>query len=655
MDRKQNLSSDDQSNNKVSVKMTPYMSYIHKSRYARWLEEEKRRETWEETVERYLKFFAPRIPRAHREETIKELREAVLNLEVMASMRAIMTAGLALEKDNCAGYNCSYITVDDPRAFDEAMYISMCGTGVGFSIERQYVNRLPVVAEEFYPTNTVIKVKDSKIGWASSYKELIQLLYAGLVPSWDLSLVRPKGTPLKTFGGRASGPGPLEDLFKFTISIFKRAAGRRLTSLECHDLMCKIADVVVSGGVRRSAMISLSNLSDDRMRNAKNGQWWEQDGQRALANNSVAYTEGRPEPSIFLREFQTLIESKSGERGMFSRTGAQQQAKRTGRRKWENIEFGCNPCGEIILRPMSFCNLTEVVVRLEDTKETLKRKIRLATILGTLQSTLTEFRYLRKIWQKNAEEERLLGVSLTGIMDHPFLSKIGPELGPFLDELLQYAVEVNKEWAGILGIEPSVSITTIKPSGTVSQLVNSSSGIHARWSRWFMRAVRNDKKDPIGSLLKILGFPHEEDVTKPNDVDIFYFPLESPANSVMRNDRTAIQQLELYLLYKQHWCEHNPSCTIYVKENEWIDVAAWVFKNFTNIGGVSFLPYVDHIYRQAPYQELTEAEYQKTMETFPKEIDWSRLSEFETGDMTNNVKELACSAGGVCEIVGSAG
>ncbi len=637
------------------LKLSPYQSYIHKSRYARWLEQEGRREEWEETVDRYLKFFSARIPKPLREDVVSELREGILCLNVMPSMRAMMTAGEALEKDNCAGYNCSYIAVDNPRAFDEAMYISMCGTGVGFSVERQYVNMMPMVAEEFYPTNTVIKVADSKIGWASSFKELIQLLYVGLIPTWDLSLVRPAGAPLKTFGGRASGPGPLDNLFKFTVSIFKKAAGRKLNSLECHDLMCKIADVVVSGGVRRSAMISLSNLSDDRMRNAKNGQWWVEDGQRALANNSVAYTEGRPEPVIFLREFMTLIESKSGERGMFYRTGAQNQAKRTGRRKFENIDFGTNPCGEIILRPCGFCNLTEVVVRPEDTKTTLKSKIRLATILGTLQSTLTEFRYLRKIWQKNAEEERLLGVSLTGIMDHPLLSSLEKkeDLIALLKELRQHAIDTNAEWAEKLGIEPSASITCVKPSGTVSQLVNSASGIHTRWSRYIMRSVRNDRKDPLGAMLKAIGVTHEPDVTKPNDVDVFYFPIESPEHAVFRNERTALQQLELYLIYKQNWCEHNPSCTIYVHENEWMEVAAWVYKNFSEIGGISFLPHTDHIYRQAPYAELTEAEYQKAMETFPTDIDWARLKDFEKEDMTSNTKDLACTAG-VCEIVGSA-
>jgi len=633
-------------------KLSLYQSYIHKSRYARWLPEKKRREEWEETIDRYLKFFAPRIPKAKRIDVLAELKEAILSLKVMPSMRAMTTAGEALEKDNVAGYNCSYIAIDDPRAFDEAMYISMCGTGVGFSVERQYVNKMPTIAEEFFTTNTVIKIKDSKIGWASGFKELIQLLYVGLIPSWDLSLVREAGAPLKTFGGRASGPAPLDNLFKFTVSVFKKAAGRKLNSLECHDLMCKIADVVVSGGVRRSAMISLSNLSDDRMRNAKNGQWWIEDGQRALANNSIAYTEGRPEPVIFFREFGTLIESKSGERGMFSRVGAQNQAKRTGRRKWENVEFGTNPCGEIILRPMGLCNLTEVVVRTEDTLDSLKNKIRLATILGTLQSTLTEFRYLRKAWQKNAEEERLLGVSLTGIMDHPTLSSLKePEvLGKVLRQLKQMAIDTNIEWADKLSINPSVSITCVKPSGTVSQLVNSSSGIHTRWSRYIMRSVRNDKKDPLGAMLKTLGIPWEADVTKPNDVDVFYFPLESPEKSVTRTERNAIQQLELYLIYKQNWCEHNPSCTIYVQDDEWVDVAAWVYRNFAEIGGISFLPHSEHIYRQAPFQELTEEEYRKALETFPKDIDWSRLPEFEKEDHTTSTKELACSAN-ACELI----
>lgn len=631
--------------------MSPYQEYIHRSRYARWIPELNRRENWDETVHRYISFFAPRIPKTDREALSQELEEAIYNMEVMPSMRAMMTAGPALEKDNCAGYNCSYIAVDDPRAFDEAMYISMCGTGVGFSVERQYVSQLPVVAENFYPSDTVIKVKDSKIGWANSFRQLVALLYGGSVPKWDTSAIRPAGSPLKTFGGRASGPEPLEQLFRFTVRLFQNAAGRKLTSLECHDLMCFVADIVVSGGVRRSAMISLSNLSDDRMRNAKNGQWWIENDQRRLANNSAVYTE-KPEMGTFMKEWFTLYESRSGERGIFNRDGARKHSAKYGRRKWENIDFGTNPCGEILLRPKGFCNLTEVVVRPHDTKASLKKKVRKAAILGTLQSTLTDFRYLRKEWQKNAEEERLLGVSLTGIMDNKMMSTNGPELAALLDELREYAVEVNREWAEKLGINQSTAVTSIKPSGTVSQLVDSSSGIHSRYSRYIERAVRGDRKDPIGQLLKAVGVKYEPDASKPNDVDVFYFPLESPAESLCRNDLTAIQQLELYLTYKLHWTEHNPSCTIYVRESEWLEVAAWVYKHFDNIGGISFLPHTDHIYKQAPYNEISAEEYSKLVAETPKSIDWARLVEFEFEDMTTAMKELACTAG-VCEIADS--
>lgn len=632
------------------VKPSPYQEYIHKSRYARWVPELGRRENWDETVHRYVSFFAPRIPKQDREITTKEIEDAILQMEVMPSMRAMMTAGEALEKDNCAGYNCSYIAVDDPRAFDEAMYISMCGTGVGFSVERQYVNQLPYVAEAFYPCETIIKVKDSKIGWANSFRQLIALLYGGSIPKWDLSAVRPAGSPLKTFGGRASGPDPLERLFKFAIRLFQNAAGRKLTSVECHDLMCMVADIVVSGGVRRSAMISLSNLSDERMRNAKNGQWWIENDQRRLANNSVAYTE-KPDMGIFMKEWFTLYESRSGERGIFNREGARKHVAKYGRRKWDGVDFGTNPCGEILLRPKGFCNLTEVVVRPDDTKASLKKKIRKATIVGTLQSTLVEFRYLRKEWQKNAEEERLLGVSLTGIMDNKLMATNGAELAKLLDELREYAVEVNKEWAEKLGINVSVAITCIKPSGTVSQLVDSSSGIHTRYAKYIERAVREDKKNSIGNLLRDVGVKCEPDVTKPNDVDVFYFPLESPAESICRNDLNAIQQLELYLTYKLHWTEHNPSCTIYVREHEWLAVAAWVYQHFDDIGGVSFLPHADggHIYKQAPYTEITKEEYTALLSKSPQVINWGRLSEFEKEDQTTGMKELACSAG-VCEI-----
>ena len=630
-----------------SSTVTPFQNYIFKSRYARWLPEKSRREDWSETVHRYIEFISKRLPSDVREETAKELEDAILNLEVMPSMRAMMTAGKALEKDEVAAYNCSYLAIDDPRAFDEAMYISMCGVGMGFSVERQYVNQLPTVAENFYPVETIIKIRDSKIGWASGFRQLIALLYGGSIPQWDLSSVRPAGMPLKTFGGRASGPGPLDRLFKFTVQLFKNAAGRKLTSLECHDLMCMVADIVVSGGVRRSAMISLSNLSDDRMRNAKNGQWWIENPQRALANNSAVYTE-KPEMVAFIREWLSLCESRSGERGIYNRNAAVKKAKSVGRRKWEGIEFGINPCAEIILRSKGLCNLSEVICRPSDDAASLERKIRLAAILGTLQSTLTEFRYLRKDWQKNAEEERLLGVSLSGIMDNPLLSTNSKELPVLLDHLRQHAVAINAEWAERLGITPSVAVTCVKPSGTVSQLVNCSPGIHTRFSEYLMRAIREDRKNPIGAFLKACGVPSEPDVTKPNDVDVFFFPLASPEGSITRNKLTAIEQLELYLTYRQHWTEHNPSITIYVRDNEWLEVATWVYKHFDQIGGIAFLPFHDSVYKQLPYTAISKEDYNKAKTDFPT-IDWSLLENFEREDNTTAGKELACSSG-QCDI-----
>ena len=621
-----------------------YSDFVYKSRYSRWLYDQERREDWGETVDRYIKFFSKRVPVKYRKSTMEELRKSIYNMDIMPSMRALMTAGEALEKDNCAGYNCSYVAVDDPRAFDEAMYISMCGTGVGFSVERQYVNCLPTIAENFFATSTVLKVRDSKIGWATAFKELIALLYSGMVPTWDLSELRAAGAPLKTFGGRSSGPGPLDDLFKFTVATFKKAAGRKLTSLECHDIMCKVGDIVVVGGVRRSAMISLSNLSDDRMRAAKTGQWWEEYPHRRLANNSAVYTE-KPDIGIFMKEWLSLYDSKSGERGIFNRQAASLKAKESLRRKVEKIEFGTNPCGEIILRNMGFCNLTEVVIRPEDTPKTLRRKIRLATILGTLQSTLTNFRYLRAGWKKNAEEEHLLGVSLTGIMDNKNTANPKPEL---LQALRKLAIETNKEWAKRLGIGASAAITCIKPSGTVSQLVNSASGIHTRYDIYYTRAIRQDKRDPISTLLKHCRVPNEPDITKPNDVDVFYFPVKAPATSVTRDKLTAIQQLEVYLTYRKHWCEHNPSCTVYIKESEWLEVGTWVYKNFNEIGGVSFLPHTDHIYKQAPYTSITEEEYKKAIAEFPS-VNWAELTKYEKDDRTLGAQELACAAG-VCEL-----
>jgi ribonucleoside-triphosphate reductase (thioredoxin) len=562
-----------------------------------------------------------------------------------------MTAGEALARDNIAGYNCSYIPIQDQKCFDEVMYILMNGTGVGFSVERQYINKLPEVPEKFYDSESTIVVSDSKQGWASALRELIGFLYLGKTPRWDLSRIRPAGARLRTFGGRASGPDPLAELFGFTVALFRNAAGRKLNSLECHDLVCKIAQVVVVGGVRRSALISLSNLTDERMRNAKNGAWWESSGQRALANNSVASTE-KPDVGIFLKEWHALYESKSGERGVFNRVSAKKQAGANGRRN-DDFDFGTNPCGEIILRPFGFCNLTEVVVRHEDTAESLKRKVRLASILGTFQSTLTDFRYIRKQWKVNAEEERLLGVSLTGIMDHSVLNGTTgspADLEALLKDMRNETIQANEEWAGRLGINPSAAITTVKPSGTVSQLVDSASGIHPRHNPFYIRTVRADVKDPLAVFMQEKGVPNEVDVTNSSNL-VFSFPVAAPGGSVVRSERSALSQLEHYLCFKRHWCEHNPSITVYVKEDEWLEVGAWVYKHLDEIGGVSFLPHSEHVYKQAPYQDVSEEEYNKLRDAFP-EVPWVDFDKYETDeDTTNGAQEFACNGAQSCEIL----
>jgi len=632
---------------------TNYQQFIHLSRYARWNEEKGRRETWEETVSRYFDFFVTHIQHlapdtAHVTINVRnELEKAVLNLDIMPSMRALMSAGKALERDHVAGFNCSYLAVDTPRAFDETLYILMCGTGVGFSVERQYVNKLPDLPEELFDTDTMIRVADSKIGWAKAYKELISLLYSGQIPQWDVSNVRPHGARLKTFGGRASGPAPLEDLFSFTINIFKDAIAkghRKLVSIDCHDLMCKVAEVVVVGGVRRSALISLSNLSDERMRNAKSGAWWEDNQQRALSNNSVAYTDAA-DMGAFMKEWLSLYESKSGERGIFNRQASEKQAAKNGRRE-PYSDFGTNPCSEIILRNKQFCNLTEVVVRENDTLETLRTKVKLATILGTFQATLTNFRYLSRSWHNNTKEEALLGVSFTGILDNKKMVDGSIKL----DQLKRVAVEENKKWAKKLGISPAAAITCVKPSGTVSQLVDSASGIHTRHSPYYLRTIRADKKDPLAQLMVDQGVYHEDDTTKPDHTYVFYFPIKAPKNAITRENLTALEHLKLWKHYQDNWCEHKPSVTVSVRENEWLEVGAWVYENFDDVSGISFLPYVDHSYQQAPYQEITAKEYKEWLKKTTTSIDWTVLPEYEKEDMTENNKELACSAN-TCEIL----
>jgi ribonucleoside-triphosphate reductase len=648
---------------------TSYEEFIALSRYARWIEEENRRETWAETVNRLITFWEGRFP-AHADVLRNEIQPAIFNTEIMPSMRSLMTAGKALDRDEVAGFNCSYVAVDKPQVFDEIMYVLMCGTGLGFSVERQFITKLPEIAEEFHKTDTTIIVQDSKIGWAKSFRELISLLFQGQIPKWDVSLVRPAGAKLKTFGGRASGPRPLEDLFHFSIDLFQKARGRKLNSLEVHDLVCKIADIVVVGGVRRSALISLSNLSDPRMRDAKSGQWWTDNAQRALANNSVSYTE-KPDIGIFMEEWKALYDSKSGERGIFNREAANRLLPAR-RRNLGYTEWGCNPCSEIVLRSKQFCNLTEIVAKSDDTFAMLKEKVILATILGTMQASLTNFRYLSSEWARNTIEEALLGVSITGIMDHQILSnsirspyRMGSseenawrafdekgevtDLEDALEQLRELSVATNAKWAPLLGVKPATAVTAVKPSGTVSQLVDSASGIHQRYAEFYIRTVRADNKDPLATMMMAQGFPYEEDVMKPGTGLVFSFPIKAPKGSVMRNDMTAIEQCDIWKLYQLHWTEHKPSITVYVRENEWLQVGSWVYDNFDIVSGISFLPHSDHSYQQAPYQEITEEEYNEWLTKMPK-ANWAELGLYELEDTTTSTKELACVSG-VCDII----
>ena len=633
----------------------PYENFIALSRYARWISEDNRRETWGETVDRYFSFMLNHLKENYNyipnEKLVAELKDGVFQRNVMPSMRSVMTSGLALERDNVAGYNCAFLPVDSARSFDETMYILMCGTGVGFSVEYKYINKLPAVPESLEKSTTVITVEDSKQGWAKAYRELLALLWSGQIPAIDVSKVRPAGARLKTMGGRSSGPQPLINLFDFTIAKFKSATGRNLKPIECHDIMCKIGEVVVVGGVRRSAMISLSNINDIEMAQAKSGNWWEANTQRALSNNSVAYSR-KPDMEQFIAEWKSLYDSKSGERGIYNVAAAQAQAAKYGRRD-PDIHYGTNPCSEIILRPYQFCNLSEVVLRENDTKKDIERKVELATILGTWQSTLTDFKYLRKIWKDNTEEERLLGVSLTGQFGHKFMS--GKEdlvsLEAFLMTLRESARAKNKDEAGKIGIPESAAITCVKPSGTVSQLVGVSSGMHAWHSPYYIRTVRGAKGDPISTFLKEVGIPVEDDVMKPNDTYVFSFPIKAPEGAIVRNDLTAIEHLNIWLVYQRAWCEHKPSITVSVKEDEWMEVGAWVYKHFDEVSGISFLPHSDHSYKQAPYQEVTKEEYDSLVSKMPNEIRWEDLSFYETEDGTSTNATLACSSDGNCELV----
>lgn len=629
---------------------TDYQNFIHLSRYSRWIDKEERRENWKETIDRYLSFMSDHLKDNYNytipDDMYSEIETSMLKLEVLGSMRALMTAGPALKRENIAGYNCSYLPIDSPRSFDECLYILMNGTGVGFSVERQYVNKLPTIPDiDFESSDDLISVADSKEGWARALRDLISFLYTNRIPKIDTSKIRPAGARLKTFGGRASGPEPLIDLFDFTINTFKKAKGRKLTSIECHDIMCKIGQVVVVGGVRRSALISLSNLTDERMRMAKSGEWWVDNPQRALANNSVCYTE-KPDIGIFMKEWLSLYESKSGERGIFNRISAKEKASSNNRRNGE-IDFGTNPCCEIILRPYQFCNLSEVVCRYNDTIETILDKVRIATILGTFQATLTNFNYLRKRWKDTTEEERLLGVSLTGIMDCPAVYNASEEQ---LQWLKERAVIVNKNLSTEIGINQSTAVTCVKPSGTVSQLVDAASGIHARHNDYFIRTVRGDNKDPLTEFMRDMNIPNEPDFTSPDSVTVFSFPMKSPDNAVCRNDMSALEQLELWLKIANNYCEHKPSVTISVKEHEWLEVGSWCWNNFGALSGISFLPFSEHTYKQAPYQDIDKDMYLDLSTKMPLSIDWNELQQYEKGDTTTGTQELACT-GGVCEIV----
>ena len=627
-----------------------YETYISKSRYARYIDSKNRRENWNETVKRYFDFMSTHLQQKcnyELDDALRtELQNAVTNFEVMPSMRALMTAGKALDRDNTAGYNCSYLPIDDPKAFDEAMFILLCGTGVGFSVERQYIVKLPDVPERIYDSESVIVVSDSKEGWAKALRQIIAMLYSGEAPRWNIDKIRPAGTRLKTFGGRASGPDPLVELFKFVVKIFKNAQGRKLNSIECHDIMCKVGEVVVVGGVRRSAMISLSNLSDDRMRNAKSGAWWETQGQRALANNSACHTE-RPDVGIFMQEWLSLYESKSGERGIFNREAAKNIVKMNGRRNPE-FEFGTNPCAEIILRPYQFCNLTEIIVRASDTLDDLLRKARIATIMGTFQSTMTHFPYLRKIWRDNTEQERLLGVSMTGILDNHLLNNpFDTELPTRLESIKALTVKINTKLAAELGIQPAAAITAVKPSGTVSQLTDTASGIHPRHAAYYYRRIRGDIKDPLTEAMIAAGVPCEPDVMKSESTMVFTFPKKAPDGAILRCQLDAIKHLNLWLVYQRHYCEHKPSVTISVKESEWPAVGAFVWEHFNELSGVSFLPMDGGAYRQAPYEDCTKEEYETLLSKMPEDINWDDI--VETDDNVEGAQTLACTAGG-CEI-----
>jgi ribonucleoside-diphosphate reductase alpha chain len=637
--------------------MSLYQQVIFKTRYARWVEEEGRRENWDETVKRYCDYFEDHLKEKHSHKiprkVLKEVYDSIYNLEVMPSMRTLMTSGKALESAEVANYNCAFLVVDAVRAFSEHMYVLMCGAGSGFSVERRFTEKLPEVPEELHPSDTTIIVADSRKGWCAAYNQYLNLLFAGNIAKVNVDKVRKEGTRLKTFGGYASGPGPLLDLFKHTEEIFRGAQGRQLRPIEVFSIMCYIAQIVVVGGVRRSATIALFDKDDIEMRTAKSGYWFNDPKRKhyAMANISAVF-ETKPAAAEFMDIWRDLVASKAGEPGILNRKALWEGAEAIGRAtRYEDgsrIPYGVNPCSEIVLQPYSFCNLTGAAIRPEDTLEDIKKKVRVATIIGTWQATVTDFDYLRKVWQSNVEDERLLGVCLAGIMDHPVLSQTTEESARWENELRELAWEVNKSIAEDIGINTTASVTAIKPAGNSGELYDVASGIHPRYAPYYIRSIRQSNGDPMTEFLKATGIPHEVSVQNARD-SIFYFPVKSPEGAICAKDRTAIQQLEHWLHMKRNYATHTISATVYVREHEWIAVGAWVYDNFNEVTGLSFLPYDDHIYQQAPYTPCSAEDYEKARGKMPEEIDWSLLKHFEQSDSTTVSQEFACT-GGSCAL-----
>ncbi|OHA58490.1 MAG: ribonucleoside-triphosphate reductase [Candidatus Vogelbacteria bacterium RIFOXYD1_FULL_44_32] len=625
----------------------PLGEFVYYRTYANWIEDEGRRETWIETVERYISFMQENMGALLTEAEYDEIRQTILKQEAMPSMRLMQFAGKAARATNVCAYNCSYIAPTKLEDFAEIMYVSMCGTGAGYAAESQNIQQLPIIKRQTGEKIATHTVEDSKEGWCNALTLGFKTWYDGKDVDFDFSQLRPAGARLKTMGGKSSGPEPLRQLLTFTRDHILRKQGKRLSNLDAHDIICKIGEIVVAGGVRRSALISLSDFDDTDIRDAKKGLFWITDPQRSLANNSAVYNE-KPTASDFLAEWTALVKSGTGERGIFNRGGLKTSMPERRRKISANHfdKFGTNPCGEIILRSKQFCNLSEVVARAEDTEETLLKKIRIATILGTYQSTLTKFRYLSDEWRQNCEEERLLGVSITGQWDCPAVRN-----AETLRKMRDYAIEVNKEYAKRFGVNESTSITCVKPSGTVSQTVDAASGMHPRHAAYYIRRIRISATDSLFKMLKDQGVPYNPEVGQSLEGATTYvldFPVKAPDNSTFKDDLSALEQLKYWQMLKENYTEHNPSVTISVGENEWIVVANWLYENWEMIGGLSFLPRSEHVYQLAPYEEIDEARYQELVKGFA-DMDFSKIMSYELKDETEVKKELAC-AGGTCEI-----